>query len=104
MAGDLLWTGIQPKPADGFPAEWAAVLDRIADELGPSSVVSGHGPPGTAADITAMADYLRKVDTMLAAARAGDLDPHNASPPRGFENWSDLNRFRSGLAKLAVRG
>lgn len=100
ITGDLVWTGVHPKTTDGFPAEWAAVLDRIAG-LEPARVVSGHGPPGTLADMTAMARYLRNLDDLIAAVRSGDVEAATASPPPGSEDWEDISRFRAGLAHLA---
>ena len=102
IAADLVWTGIHPKTTDGFPADWARVLDRLS-ALGPGSVVPGHGNPGTAADIVAMAAYLRELDAMVAAARRGDLDPAGADPPSDSDDWQDVTRFRHGLAALAGR-
>lgn len=102
IAGDLVWTGIHPKTSDGFPSEWAAVADRLA-ALAPATVVPGHGPPGTAADVAAMAGYLRALDGMVAAARAEELDPATAEPPPGTDDWLDADRFRRGLAALAAR-
>jgi glyoxylase-like metal-dependent hydrolase (beta-lactamase superfamily II) len=101
VAGDLVWTAMHPKTDDGFPAEWAAVVDRIAD-LKPSAVVAGHGQLGTAADVAAVADYMRQLDAMVAAVAAGDLDAATADPPTGSEDWQGLPRFRAGLAKLAA--
>jgi glyoxylase-like metal-dependent hydrolase (beta-lactamase superfamily II) len=100
IAGDLVWTGMHPKTNDGFPGQWAQVLDRMA-KLGASAVVSGHGTPGTAADIASMADYMRRLDAMVAAAKAGDLDPDTADPPPGTEDWQGLGRFRRSLGLLA---
>lgn len=102
ISGDLVWTGVHPKTTDGFPAEWAVVLDRIA-ELEPGRVISGHGPPGTAADIATMADYLRHLDRLVTAVRAGEVDPADASPPPGSEDWEDGSRFQAGLTALATR-
>lgn len=102
IAGDLVWTGVHPKTSDGFPAEWAQVADRLT-ALRPSVVVPGHGDPGSAADVAAMAGYLRALDGMVAALRAGELDPAAAPPPPGTEGWRDVARFRKGLAALAAR-
>ncbi|MDH3471850.1 MAG: MBL fold metallo-hydrolase [Acidimicrobiia bacterium] len=102
VAGDLLWTGMHPKTDDGFPALWAAVLDDLV-ELNPATVVSGHGPVGSATDLSAMADYMRQLDAIVAAARAGDLEPESADPPPGSEDWHGLARFRRSLALLVAQ-
>lgn len=102
IAGDLVWTEMHPKTSDGFPADWAGVLDRIG-ELQTDQVVAGHGQPGTAADIAAMADYVGQLVDMVAAAQRGDLDPTDAAPPTGSEDWEGLSRFRAGLARLVER-
>lgn len=102
VAGDLVWTGFHPKTDDGYPAAWAAVLDRIA-ELSPTQVVPGHGEVGALADVVAMAGYLRALDGLVAAVRSGDVDSAYADPPRGSERWDGVERFRRGLAALAAR-
>ncbi len=102
VAGDLVWIGMHPKTDDGFPAEWAGVLDRIAG-LGAKWVVSGHGPPGTAADTAAMADYLRHIAHLVDAVRSGELVPDAAEPPGGTADWQEVGRFRAGLRTLAAK-
>lgn len=102
IAGDLVWTGIHPKTDDGFPGEWAEVVDRLAG-LGPASIVPGHGELGGPGDLDAMAAYLRAVEGMVEAVRAGDLDAEHADPPPGSADWQDVARFRKGLARLAAR-
>lgn len=102
VTGDLVWTAMHPKTDDGFPADWATTLDRIA-ALEPKTIVSGHGELGTAADVVAMADYMRRLDVMVAAVGAGDLDAATADPPAGSAGWQGPARFRAGLAALAAR-
>ena len=99
VAGDLLWTGMHPKSNDGFPAEWAEVCRKLV-ALSPSAVVPGHGPTGTVADLEAMASYMESLADIVAAARAGDVDPETADPPAGFEDWQGLSRFRKSLGSL----
>lgn len=100
VAGDLVWNGVHPKTVDGFPTQWASVLDALAD-LGPNVVVTGHGPNGTLADIKAMAAYIREVAAMVEAVKNGDLDPAEAPAPSGTEDWFGINRLRTGLEVLA---
>ena len=102
VAGDLVWTGLHPKTTDGYPADWARVLDRIS-ELGASSVISGHGPPGTAGDISTMADYMRRVDRIISDLRESGGDPADAPFPEGSESWGDVSRYRAGLRDQLAR-
>ncbi len=102
VAGDLVWTEMHPKIKDGYPAEWASVLDQIG-ELEPSRVITGHGPPGTTEDLSAMALYMREVQIMLHAVQSGNLEPSKAPAPSGTGDWDGIERFRSGLSTLADR-
>lgn len=102
IAGDLVWTGMHPKTDDGYPSEWAEVLDRIA-ELGVERVVPGHGPPGGGADVTAMARYLRAVETVLSDVRAGNVAPSEVGIPQGSEDWQGPRRFQVGVEALVAR-
>ncbi len=102
VTGDLLWTAMHPKADDGFPAEWAASVAAIA-QLAPRALISGHGSPATPADLAAMGQYMKDLDGLVAAVRAGDVDPETAEPPPGSEDWQGLTRFRKGLAGLATQ-
>lgn len=102
IAGDLVWIGMHPKTNDGFPADWGVALERMA-ELGASSVVPGHGVPGTAADVVAMADYMHQLGGMVEAVRSGTVDPDQVGPPEGSSDWQEVGRFRAGLRGLAAR-
>ncbi len=57
FAGDLCFFGVTPLAFQGDPATWAATLDAVADVA--TTIVPGHGPVGDAADVHALAEYLR---------------------------------------------
>jgi glyoxylase-like metal-dependent hydrolase (beta-lactamase superfamily II) len=103
VAGDLVWNGVHPKTDDGFPEDWVGALRRIA-ELGPSTVVPGHGEPATAAVIAEMAGYLQALVGLVTAVRDGEVDPRDAELPDGSTQWAGPARFHAGLERLSSRG
>jgi cyclase len=56
-AADLVFVDSQPWAGDGDPRHWLTILDRIA-ELGPETVVPGHGPVAGAGALGPMREYL----------------------------------------------
>jgi cyclase len=58
FAADLVFAGSHPWAGDGDPAHWLEILDRI-EELGPATVVPGHGPVTDAGALEPMREYLR---------------------------------------------
>jgi glyoxylase-like metal-dependent hydrolase (beta-lactamase superfamily II) len=56
-AADLVFVDSQPWAGDGDPRHWLTILDRIA-ELGPETVVPGHGPVADAGVLGSMREYL----------------------------------------------
>ena len=99
VCGDLLWVERHPRTNDGDPAAWAGILDRMA-LLGAATFVPGHGPPGGAGEVTAMARYLEAVD---AAVRSG-ADPEETPLPAGSEEWEGRARYVDGIRTLRARG
>lgn len=61
FAGDVLEEGAQPSFEDSYPAEWIAVLRRLAGMGGKYPVmIPGHGRPVDATFAAAMADIMEK--------------------------------------------
>jgi glyoxylase-like metal-dependent hydrolase (beta-lactamase superfamily II) len=105
ITGDLLWVGQHPRAVDGDPGAWAETLGRIGG-LGPRSLVSGHGPVGTAADAAHLAGYLRTLDSMIDEAVVAGLDDAALASlpfPEGSEDWTGVHRFHGSLIGLASR-
>jgi cyclase len=75
FTGDLCFFGVTPLAIQGLVSSWVAALDALL-ALEPDAVVPGHGPVGTAADITVARDYLAAlVEHGRAAVDAGaELD------------------------------
>src|SRR3954452_2327009 len=57
FAGDLCFFGVTPLAFQGNPATWANVLD-VVGELA-DTIVPGHGPVGSTAEIAELQQYLR---------------------------------------------
>ena len=75
-AGDLLFVGGYPVldvPSGGSLTGWIAVLDRLMEQVGPSTrIIPGHGALATPADLRAFRDLLSTVrERVLPLVRAG---------------------------------
>ncbi|MDX1690260.1 MAG: MBL fold metallo-hydrolase [Acidimicrobiia bacterium] len=103
VAGDLVWNGVHPKTDDGFPGEWASVVASLR-ERGVTTVVPGHGDVTDASSLDAMEHYLRDVAGLVEAVRAGDAEPDEVDAPEGFEDWTGIDRLRTGVRIVAGRG
>jgi glyoxylase-like metal-dependent hydrolase (beta-lactamase superfamily II) len=66
FTGDLCFFGVAPLAVQALLSGWIAALDALI-ALEPATVVPGHGPIGTKADIAVLCDYLSAV---LATGRA----------------------------------
>lgn len=98
ILGDLLWVESHPRTNDGFPEEWAAILDRI-ENLDAPRLIPGHGAVGGSDDLTAMAAYLRYVASVLGSPES----PERTPLPPGSESWAGTGRFAAGLDALQSR-
>ena len=74
VAGDVCFNGVVPLAVHGLLSAWISALDAVM-ALGPATIVPGHGPPATLAEVSALRVYLASV---LAAAR--EVAAGNASP------------------------
>jgi cyclase len=92
FAGDLCFFGVTPLAFQGDPAAWAEVLDAVADLAG--TIVPGHGPVGSAADVGDLQAYLRRcVDA------AGDVE---AIGPGPWDRWLERDRDAINVQRAAM--
>ncbi|WP_248958828.1 MBL fold metallo-hydrolase [Sphaerisporangium perillae] len=77
FAGDLVEQGAPPSFGDAFPLAWPSALDRLL-ELGPRTIVPGHGEPVDAAFVAAQRAELAQVARLCQAVAAGGLSPAEA--------------------------
>jgi cyclase len=87
FAGDLCFFGVTPLAFQGDPQVWADVLDTIAELA--TTIVPGHGPLGSADDVTTLAEYLRH-------CVAGTI------PPGPWDTWIDRDRDTINIERAAL--
>jgi glyoxylase-like metal-dependent hydrolase (beta-lactamase superfamily II) len=90
FAGDLVLVETQPFMLHSDPGQWRTVLDRI-EELDFETLVPGHGPLGTKADVAWVRRYLDAMEQLVkqVIADGGTVDDAaNAPVPSEFAGWS----------------
>lgn len=90
FAGDLVLVRTHPFMLHSDPDKWQAALAKIG-ELDFETLVPGHGPLGTKADVAPIRRYLDAVERLVeqVIAQSGTAeDAANAPVPAGFEGWS----------------
>src|SRR5215211_3882394 len=106
FAGDLVFNGGTPFVVMGSVAGALAALERLED-LGPETIVPGHGPVCGAEALASQRAYLRMVSDLADEAAAAGVEPLAAA--RGadlgdFAGWHDPERLVGNLHRaLAER-
>ncbi|MBJ7471543.1 MAG: MBL fold metallo-hydrolase, partial [Solirubrobacteraceae bacterium] len=94
FAGDILFAGSCPIMWVGPMTNWLAALDRI-DALAPETIVPGHGPVCTLADVQTLRDYLTWAISVGERQRKAGESPAKAAAAalrgRDYQRapWSD---------------
>jgi glyoxylase-like metal-dependent hydrolase (beta-lactamase superfamily II) len=71
---DLVFVQRHPALEDANPLEWIGILERVEQTLDIETVIGGHGPVGTAADILLMHQYLiEMIEQVSEVVAAGDV-------------------------------
>lgn len=92
FAGDLCFFGVTPLAFQGDPAEWATMLDAVADLA--DTIVPGHGPVGGEDDVRVLRDYLR-------ACVDANGDP-SAIPAGPWDTWIERDRDFINVERAAM--
>ncbi len=101
FVADLVFHGRFPWLGDSDVEGWIGRLDDVV-ALAPRSVVPGHGPPVTAAEVAAFRDLLRALrDAAQAAARDG-LDEAAALRRAHLPAYAGLPRYAEWMP-IAIR-
>jgi glyoxylase-like metal-dependent hydrolase (beta-lactamase superfamily II) len=107
FTGDMASFGVVPQTQLGEPLNWIDAL-RELQALAPSIVVPGHGPPGPAARLAQMRDYLQSLsDQTRAAYLRGDglmetVDKLQLAPFRGWALYDVYHRRNVHFAYLQI--
>ena len=98
--GDLGFFHSQPFMPYGFPREWLAHLDDMANWK-IKTFVPGHGPLGSKRDILLEAQYIRALENMVKKVirRGGKLrDALKQTLPSPFGEWQRIgSRFQANV-------
>lgn len=99
VTGDLCFQRHHPRLVDGHPRKWAGILTRIL-ELGPTSVMPGHGEPGDEGLLETLVPYFEEADDRLANYEGDWAD---VPLPAGTEDWDWDYHYSQGLAAIDSR-
>jgi cyclase len=101
--GDIGFFGVTPLNGSGFIADWIKVCDSLLQDPLIQTIVPGHGPVGSKADLREMRDYLallmregrRNHDAGISAGRAAaQLDLGK------YSTWTDPDRVVNNMVRL----
>ncbi len=99
MLGDLVVTKMHPSVGDGFPRAWVRILEDVR-RLRSETVVPGHGPVGSARDVTRIQDYLRDLSRLVRTAESTHAPLRSIPVPERYRSWSGSPFFPSNLARV----
>lgn len=101
--GDIGFFGVTPLNASGFIVDWIKVCDDLLQDPAVDTIVPGHGPVGTKADLRDMREYLalllregrRSYDAGISPGRAAaTLDLGK------YASWTDPDRVVNNMARI----
>ncbi len=89
FAGDLLFVGCHPYLGDGDPLQLLKALGRL-QQLHATSYIPGHGPVGTADDLSRLIDYVEHcVETARALVDSGSVSEDRFTQLKIAERFAD---------------
>ncbi|HEX2289235.1 MAG TPA: MBL fold metallo-hydrolase [Pseudonocardiaceae bacterium] len=89
FAGDLIEQGADPDFTDAYPLDWPATVTGLL-QLGPHTVVPGHGDPVDAQFVAAQRDDLATLAAICRAVQTGELDTTSALEASPFGRTATL--------------
>jgi len=88
FTGDILFNGAHPIAWAGPLSNWIAACERI-ESLAPETIVPGHGPLATLADVREVRAYFEYLYEQARATHAAGLDPLEAAKRLRLDRWAD---------------
>lgn len=87
--GDLLFTGMHPSIWQDQPRQWVSILEQI-ELMDLTTVVPGHGSPGTPEDVVQLRQYfetLLAIITALVETGGTEEDAAHTTIPASYAHW-----------------
>lgn len=101
FTGDILFNGGHPIVWAGPVANWVAACDRIVD-LGPETVVPGHGPVCDTAAVVAERDYFAFVEREATARAEAGMTPLEAARDIDLGDYAGLGERERFVVNVAA--
>ncbi|HLT70566.1 MAG TPA: MBL fold metallo-hydrolase [Acidimicrobiales bacterium] len=101
FTGDILFNGGHPIVWAGPVDNWVAACERVID-LAPDTVVPGHGPVCTTAEVAHQRDYLRFVQREAGARAAAGMSPLEAARDIDLGEYADLGERERFVANVVA--
>lgn len=101
--GDLLFNQAHPSLWTASPEGWITILEQI-ERMDLTTVVPGHGPVGTLADVSTMKRYWEELRTLadsLAKSGASADEIAKIPVPARYADWLWAEGYAQTLQKLA---
>lgn len=105
IMGDLAGVATHMALRFGDAAEWSRILTQ-AEALAADTIVPGHGPVGTPADLATLREYLGVLQQIAAAELENGLKPEQAETiamPEQYQHWGFYPGFWHNLQLLMER-
>lgn len=101
--GDLVLVQNHPMIGDSKPADWINYLKKV-QQLDVKTFIPGHGPPGSAADVSAMLRYLENVRRIAEELKNQNPTDETilAKMPAEYRSWH-LRRFFTFNVKYMLK-
>jgi cyclase len=102
FAGDVAFFYVTPLGLEGNFAGWLNVCDGV-DAMAIDTIVGGHGPAGTKAELREMRGYLSTVHTQARAAFDAGRDERAATAQidlGAYASWAEADRLPLNVHRL----
>jgi glyoxylase-like metal-dependent hydrolase (beta-lactamase superfamily II) len=101
FTGDILFNGAHPIAWAGPVSNWVAACERI-EALAPASIVPGHGPLASLADVTELRAYLEYLYEQGRTAYDDGLTPLQAARQIELDRWADWGERERLVVNIAT--
>lgn len=103
FAGDVSFHAVTPLAFEGHIGRWIEVAKRVEAMPDVDTVVPGHGPVGTKADLAEMRRYLELVRDGARRAFDEGMEPKDAAraiPLGEYAGWTEPERMLPNVLRL----